>query len=140
MRSRPPPRRPRSRSPRPEPSEHAGAEHRVRERAREAARRRAAELLPELKAGAGQLLLGLADHPDLVAARRSVAGADVIVLATPLYQAAYTGLVKAFLGGLPQQAFAGRTVVPIAAGGTQAHLPAVDYALRPVLSGWGCGT
>ncbi|GAA2206718.1 NADPH-dependent FMN reductase [Nonomuraea monospora] len=80
------------------------------------------------------LLLGHVDHPDLVAAERSVAEADVIVLATPIYKAAYTGLVKAFLDGLPQKAFAGKTVVPIATGGTQAHLLAVDYALRPVLS------
>ncbi|MBB5783184.1 NADPH-dependent FMN reductase [Nonomuraea angiospora] len=79
------------------------------------------------------LLLGR-DHPDIVAAERSVAEADVIVLATPIYKAAYTGLVKAFLDGLPQKAFAGKTVVPIATGGTQAHLLAVDYALRPVLS------
>ncbi|SDJ19116.1 NADPH-dependent FMN reductase [Nonomuraea jiangxiensis] len=80
------------------------------------------------------LLLGRGDHPDLVAAARSVAEADVIVLATPIYKAAYTGLVKAFLDGLPQKAFAGKTVVPIATGGTQGHLLAVDYALRPVLS------
>ena len=79
------------------------------------------------------LLLGR-DHPDIVVAERSVAEADVIVLATPIYKAAYTGLVKAFLDGLPQKAFAGKTVVPIATGGTQAHLLAVDYALRPVLS------
>ncbi|MEV0391416.1 NADPH-dependent FMN reductase [Nonomuraea sp. NPDC050643] len=80
------------------------------------------------------LLLGRPDHPDLAAAARSVAAADVIVVATPIYKAAYTGLVKAFLDGLPQQAFAGKTVVPIATGGTRAHLLAVDYALRPVLS------
>ncbi|GAA3644278.1 NADPH-dependent FMN reductase [Nonomuraea antimicrobica] len=80
------------------------------------------------------LLLGHSDDPALAEAARSVAEADVIVLATPIYKAAYTGLVKAFLDGLPQKAFAGKTVVPIATGGTQAHLLAVDYALRPVLS------
>ncbi|MEV1178195.1 NADPH-dependent FMN reductase [Nonomuraea sp. NPDC049784] len=80
------------------------------------------------------LLLGHSHHPDLAAAAESVAAADVIVLATPIYKAAYTGLVKAFLDGLPQKAFEDKTVVPIATGGTRAHLLAVDYALRPVLS------
>jgi FMN reductase len=80
------------------------------------------------------LLHGDAVHPELEEAARQVAAAGVIVVATPIYQAAYSGLLKAFLDVLPQGAFAGKTVVPVATGGTVAHLLAVDYALRPVLS------
>jgi FMN reductase len=80
------------------------------------------------------LLHGDAAHPDLAEAVRQVAAAGAIVVATPIYKASYTGLLKAFLDVLPQDAFAGKTVVPVATGGTSAHLLAVDYALRPVLS------
>jgi FMN reductase len=55
-------------------------------------------------------------------------------VATPIYKAAYTGLLKAFLDLLPQGAFANKVVLPIATGGTIAHLLAIDYALKPVLS------
>lgn len=36
--------------------------------------------------------------------------------------------------GLFEQALAGKTVLPLATGGTTAHVLAIDYALRPVLS------
>ena len=35
---------------------------------------------------------------------------------------------------LPQKAFLGKVILPIATGGTLAHLLAIDYALKPVLS------
>jgi len=66
-----------------------------------------------------------------------VEGADGIVLSTPLYKAAYTGALKAFLDLLPQFGFTGKVVLPIATGGTLAHVLALDYALRPVLQSLG---
>jgi SsuE family FMN reductase len=68
---------------------------------------------------------------DVVAA---VAAADAVVVATPVYQAAYSGLLKVFLDLLPQFAFRGKAVLPIVTGGSTAHVLAVDYALRPVLA------
>jgi FMN reductase len=59
--------------------------------------------------------------------------ADGIVVATPVYKASYSGVLKTFLDLLPQKAFAGKTVLPLATGGTIAHLLSIDYALRPVL-------
>jgi FMN reductase len=35
---------------------------------------------------------------------------------------------------LPQKALVGKVVLPIATGGTIAHLLSIDYALKPVLS------
>jgi GNAT superfamily N-acetyltransferase len=55
-------------------------------------------------------------------------------VATPVYQAAYSGLLKVFLDLLPQFAFRGKAVLPLVTGGSPAHVLAVDYALRPVLS------
>lgn len=40
---------------------------------------------------------------------------------------------------LPQYALRGKTVLPLATGGSTAHVLAVDYALRPVLSAMGAG-
>lgn len=37
-----------------------------------------------------------------------------VILATPVYKAAYTGLLKAFLDLLPQDGLAGKIVLPIA--------------------------
>ena len=63
----------------------------------------------------------------------AVAGADAIIIATPVYKASYTGLLKAFLDLLPQDGLAGKLVLPLATGGSQSHMLALDYALRPVL-------
>jgi FMN reductase len=64
----------------------------------------------------------------------AVAGADAIVVATPVYKASYTGILKAFLDLLPQDGLAGKLVLPMATGGSQSHMLAIDYALRPVLA------
>ena len=54
-----------------------------------------------------------------------------------MYKAAYSGLLKALLDLLPQYALEGKTVLPLATGGSIAHVLAIDYALRPVLSAMG---
>ena len=63
--------------------------------------------------------------------------AQVVLVATPIYKAAYSGVLKAFLDLLPQDALRGKTVLPLATGGSLAHLLALDYALKPVLSALG---
>lgn len=60
--------------------------------------------------------------------------ADAVVVATPVYKASYTGILKAFLDLLPQDGLAGKLVLPLATGGSQSHMLALDYALRPVLA------
>ncbi|MFA9218879.1 MAG: NADPH-dependent FMN reductase [Sphingomonadaceae bacterium] len=62
-----------------------------------------------------------------------VAAADAIVITTPVYKASFSGILKAFLDLLPQDGLAGKLVLPLATGGSQSHLLALDYALRPVL-------
>ncbi|MFZ6750099.1 NADPH-dependent FMN reductase [Undibacterium sp. Ren11W] len=73
-------------------------------------------------------------HPELVAAKHKLAQAKAIVIATPIYKAAYSGLLKTFLDILPQDGLRGKLVLPLATGGSQSHLLALDYALRPVLA------
>lgn len=62
-----------------------------------------------------------------------IARAAGVILATPVYKASYTGILKAFLDVMPPAALAGKAVLPIALGGSAAHSLVVDYALRPVL-------
>ena len=76
-------------------------------------------------------------HPLIRQALAEVAQAQVVLIATPIYKAAYSGLLKAFLDLLPQDALRGKTVLPLATGGSIAHLLALDYALKPVLSALG---
>lgn len=66
-----------------------------------------------------------------------IAAADLVIVATPIYKAAYSGLLKLFLDLLPQDGLRGKTVLPLATGGSLAHLLALDYALKPVLSALG---
>jgi FMN reductase len=56
-----------------------------------------------------------------------------VVISSPVYKAAYTGILKAFLDLLPQFGLGGKIVLPLMTGGTTAHVLALDYALRPVL-------
>jgi FMN reductase len=74
------------------------------------------------------------ESPAFESLRAQVAKASGLILATPIYKASYTGSLKALLDILPQNALRGKKVLPLATGGTLAHLLAVDYALRPVLA------
>ncbi|MFD8237011.1 NADPH-dependent FMN reductase [Streptomyces sp. NPDC059696] len=76
-------------------------------------------------------------HPEIIRATALVERADALVVGTPVYKAAYSGLLKSLLDLLPQYALAGKTVLPLATGGSTAHVLAIDYALRPVLSSMG---
>ncbi|MEK1904670.1 MAG: NADPH-dependent FMN reductase [Pseudomonas sp.] len=63
-----------------------------------------------------------------------VASADGLVVATPVYKASITGALKVLLDLLPERALAHKAILPLASGGSPAHLLAVDYALKPVLA------
>ncbi|WP_316744684.1 NADPH-dependent FMN reductase [Streptomyces sp. MK7] len=76
-------------------------------------------------------------HPAIVEATALFDRADGVVIGTPVYKAAYSGLLKSLLDLMPQYALSGKTVLPLATGGTTAHVLAIDYALRPVLSSMG---
>lgn len=124
------------------PTEHSrsatlldGVEHRlhasVDERRLRVDRLRIRELSPQA------LLLADWGHPSVVRAIEQVAHARALVVATPVYKAAYSGVLKVFLDLLPQTALKGKVVLPIATGGSPHHMLALDYALRPVLQSLG---
>jgi len=109
---------------------------------RHAAQRLAARGLPSS-------VLGLGDLPaaDLVEGRHGgaaagllrsrVAAAQALLIATPVYKASFSGGLKTVLDLLDEKALADKIVLPIATGGSTAHLLALEYSLKPVLSALG---
>ena len=83
------------------------------------------------------LLLADTGHHSIVQAVKQVEDANLLVVATPVSKAAYSGVLKVFLDLLPQSALQGKTVLPLATGGSPHHMLALDYALRPVLQSLG---
>ena len=82
-------------------------------------------------------LLGRARSPQVEAALAAVACADLVIVATPIYRATYSGLLKVFFDLLPTAALAGKVALPIAAGGSPGHQLAIDHGLRPLLASLG---
>ncbi|MDQ0808649.1 FMN reductase [Streptomyces sp. B3I7] len=76
-------------------------------------------------------------HPAIAEALAQVSRADGIVLATPTYKASFSGLLKTFLDLLPRYGFRHKVVLPLATGGSVAHVLVLDYALRPVVHALG---
>src|SRR6478609_4002975 len=74
------------------------------------------------------------DHPAIIDAAARLEKADGLIVATPVYKAAFSGLLKTWLDLLPQFGLDGKVVLPLATGGSAAHALALDYALRPVLT------
>jgi FMN reductase len=74
------------------------------------------------------------DSPAFESFKHALAEAAGLVVATPIYKASYTGSLKALLDILPQGALRGKTILPLATGGSPAHLLAIDYAIKPLLA------
>ncbi|EFM10301.1 FMN reductase [Paenibacillus curdlanolyticus YK9] len=77
------------------------------------------------------------DSPAIVAANALVEAADAVVIASPVYKASFSGILKTYLDLLPQKGLANKVIAPVFIGGTIAHLLSIDYALKPVLSSLG---
>ncbi len=103
-----------------------------RDRDRQRARR-----LPDEDLLAEALLAADPTEPAIAEVVSALDAADGVVVASPVYKAAYSGVLKAFLDLLPQDGLKGKLVLPLATGGSQSHMLALDYALRPVLSALG---
>lgn len=78
--------------------------------------------------------------PEIAAALAALAAAHGVAVATPVYKAAYTGLLKTFLDLFPDGALRGKVALPIATAGSAAHALALDYALTPVLRSLGASS
>ncbi len=66
-----------------------------------------------------------------------VAAADIVVLASPVYRASFTGALKNLLDHLPVEALMGKPCGIIAMGATAHHFLGVEWHLRDVLTWFG---
>jgi FMN reductase len=86
------------------------------------------DAMPEL----GQVF-GFMPLPDkLEALIERIAGADALVVGTPVYKGSYTGLFKHFFDLIEPQRLAGLPVVLTANGGGDRHALVVEHQLRPL--------
>ena len=73
--------------------------------------------------------------PDAVSqALTAVEQADVLVVATPVLRASYTGLFKHFFDLIEQDALIDTPVLLAANGGSERHALVIDHQLRPLFS------
>lgn len=63
-----------------------------------------------------------------------VRSSRILIVASPTYKGAYTGLLKAFLDRIPENGLASVCVIPLMTGGSAAHSLAPDVTLRPLLA------
>lgn len=84
----------------------------------------------ELADIADEVLVG---GPRTSAARETVRAARLLVVATPVYKGAYTGLLKAFLDTWSEGELSGLPTAALVVAGKDAHLHAGEIHLRPVL-------
>jgi len=74
-------------------------------------------------------------HSASVAAHVDVLrGSRLAVIASPIYKATYSGLLKAFLDRIGQGELHDVVVVPLMVGGSANHALAVEVYLRPLLA------
>ena len=71
--------------------------------------------------------------PAVEEALDEVAGADLLLVASPTYKGTYTGLLKVFLDRLPHRSLGRAVALPLMLMGVPEHAPAVDAYLRPLL-------
>ena len=64
----------------------------------------------------------------------AVEQADVLVVATPVFRGAYTGLFKHFFDFIDQDALIDKPVLLAATGGSERHALVIDHQLRPLFS------
>lgn len=83
---------------------------------------------------AEDIIKGRFDSPEIQEVSKRIANAQGVIIGSPVYKAAYSGVLKAFLDILPQDILKGKPVLPIMTGGTITHCLAIDYALKPLIS------
>lgn len=71
---------------------------------------------------------------DLKEAMATLQGAAVAIVATPVYKASYTGLLKSFLDLYTAGDLAGVTAVPVVVSGSPTHSFVGEIHLRPLLT------
>lgn len=73
------------------------------------------------------------EDQELSELNEKVASSDVVIVASPVYKASYTGLLKAFLDRYQTNGLLGTVSIPIMVGASPAHTLSIESHLRPLL-------
>ncbi|HVC69332.1 MAG TPA: NAD(P)H-dependent oxidoreductase [Acidimicrobiales bacterium] len=76
--------------------------------------------------------------PAVQAAKQVVLGSDLLIVASPIFKATYTGLLKLFLDHFAAGELANTPAVALMLGASPRHALAGEHCLKPVLSEIGC--
>jgi FMN reductase len=79
-------------------------------------------------------LLGRREAADVHEAMEQIRTASVLFIATPIYRATYSGLLKVLFDQFEQRALADVVCVLAATGGSHHHFLALDTGLRPMVT------
>jgi FMN reductase len=82
---------------------------------------------------ANNLLTGFASG-ELARAQATIAGADAVIVVTPVFSASYSGLFKMFFDVLEADSLTGVPVLMAATAGTARHSLVIEHALRPLFA------
>ncbi|WP_219117834.1 FMN reductase [Janthinobacterium sp. UMAB-56] len=88
------------------------------------------QLAPQLAGAAWRAQLPDAVEQELAAVEQ----ADILVVSTPVFRGAYTGLFKHFFDFIHQDALIDKPVLLAATGGSERHALMIDHQLRPLFS------
>lgn len=72
--------------------------------------------------------------PAIKEAMAKIDEAQAVIAVSPVYKATYTGLLKTFFDLIPEKALANKIILPVASGGSIAHLLALEYTFNPLFS------
>jgi len=90
--------------------------------------------LSEIGPQVGSAMHRAALPPAAFAAVQAIEEADLLVVASPVYRASYTGLLKHLFDFVGHKALVGRPVLLAATGGSDSHLLMIDHQLRPLFA------
>lgn len=74
------------------------------------------------------------DSPEVQEVAASLQQAKGVIVGSPVYKAAYSGVLKALLDLLPQDVLQDTPVFPLMTGGSGSHLLAIEFTLKPLLA------
>ncbi|RDW15554.1 NADPH-dependent FMN reductase [Oceanobacillus chungangensis] len=80
------------------------------------------------------LFTGNFNSPAVKQIATTILDAKGVIVGSPVYKGAYSGVLKAFIDVLPQDLLKHKPVLPLMTGGSPSHLLALEYSLKPLLS------
>lgn len=80
------------------------------------------------------LVQAQADSPTIRTALDQIAQSNALIIASPVYKATYSGVLKCLLDLIPQDGLANKAVLPILCGAAPNHALALDHSFKPVFA------